>query len=222
MGCDGISCKKLESPGCVDPRFDDCPLEPIKCIWDNVCPKIREITQCSKGGIKGYTTYELSLELKKDTFNIYAIYGNKDNTMYVPPAKNTYSILGTNIGGVNPIYYEKYHSIAKYDSWLTIGITNGDKNKELSSIGIQFDPWNEDTPLIIDDGAIFLLDARKKVVKDNVYIIGHLTVKNNLNDKLIINAQGYKRINKKRLVPWNDYDIIFPIKPLVKDGSNGH
>ena len=45
-----------------------------------VCPIVREITHCSTGGIPGYTTYELSLQvINEDVYNIYALFG--DNTL---------------------------------------------------------------------------------------------------------------------------------------------
>ena len=182
---------------------------------------MREITHCSKGGIKGYTTYELSLELNKDVYNIYVMYGTEKNIMYIPPAKNEYSLLGANVGGVNPVYYNKYQTDAKYDSWLTLGITDGDTNHDLSSIGIKFDDWSPDNPLIIKDGAIFVVDATKKVVTGNTYVIGHLTVKNDMRDEVIINVQGHKHRNKI-LVPWITTGIRFPIKPLTKIINNGH
>ena len=223
MGCTTEKCKTLDKARCVDPNYhsNDCKLEPIKCVWDNVCPVMREITHCSKGGIKGYTTYELSLELNKDVYNIYVMYGTEKNMMYIPPAKNEYSLLGANVGGVNPVYYNKYQSDAKYDSWLTVGITEGDTDHVLSSIGIKFDDWSTDKPLTIKNGAIFVVDATKKVVTGNTYVIGHLTVKNDMSDEVIINVQGFKHRNK-RLVPWITNGIRFPIKPLVKVINNGH
>jgi len=224
MGCTGEICKKMEKAKCVDPRYhegDDCRVKPIPCTWDNVCPVMREITHCSQGGIKGYTTYELSLELKKDVYNVYVMYGTHDNTMYIPPAKNEYSLLGSNIGGVNPIYYNKQHNGIGYDSWLTIGITGGDMKHELSSIGIKFDNWSAESPLIVDNGAIFLINARQKVVTGNNLVIGHLTVKNDMSDIVNINVQGYKKLGK-RLIPWTTNDIKFPIEPLTNDSHNGH
>ena len=227
MGCTTEKCKTLDKARCIDPSYhsNECKLEPIKCVWDNVCPVMREITHCSKGGIKGYTTYELSLELNKDVYNIYVMYGTEKNMMYIPPAKNEYSLLGANVGGVNPAYYNKYHSDAKYDSWLTLGITEGDTNHDLSSIGIKFDDWSTDKPLTIKNGAIFVVDAAKKVVTGNTYVIGHLTVKNDMSDEVIINVQGFKHHNQ-RLVPWITTGVKFPIKPLVKPlvniTNNGH
>ena len=149
------------------------------------------------------------------------MYGTHENTMYIPPAKNEYSLLGANIGGVNPIYYKKYHSVAEYDSWLTLGITDGDTKHELSSVGIKFDDWSQDKPLIINNGAIFLINAREKVVTGNKYVIGHLTVKNDMSDVVRINVQGYKK-HGERLVPWTATDIRFPIESFIKDAHNGH
>ena len=106
-----------------------------------------------------------------------------------------------------------------------MGITGGDTDHVLSSIGIKFDDWSTDKPLTIKNGAIFVVDATKKVVTGNTYVIGHLTVKNDMSDEVIINVQGFKHHNQ-RLVPWITTGVRFPIKPLVKPlvniTNNGH
>ena len=44
---------------------------------------------------------------------------------------------------------------AAYDSWLTVGITDGDASGALGTIGIPFDQWTDTIPITVTDGAVF-------------------------------------------------------------------
>lgn len=44
---------------------------------------------------------------------------------------------------------------AQYDSWLTVGITRGDANGDLSSIGLDLAAWTDASDLVSTDGAVF-------------------------------------------------------------------
>ena len=46
--------------------------------------------------------------------------------------------FGTSIGGANPAFFE-YNADAEFDSWLTVGLTDGSDLNAISSIGIEFD-----------------------------------------------------------------------------------
>ena len=49
---------------------------------------------------------------------------------------------GTNVGGVNPaLIIPGTSDSSAYDSWLTIGKTEGDGAGELTPIGIDWDAW---------------------------------------------------------------------------------
>jgi len=140
--------------------------------------------------LNGYTTYEVSLVLKENysNGNIYAIYGDHGHPMTIPPAYQIENI-GVDIGGTNPIINKNIPE-DKYDSWLTIGIHNSNIVGKVSSIGIDFDDWDEYHGIIVDDGAVFLIDPTVKLSKTNKYIIGHLTLKNTEDHTLNINVQG--------------------------------
>ena len=84
-----------------------------------------------------------------------------------------------------------------YDSWLTIGIHDSNILGKISSIGIDFDDWDEYHGIIVDDGAVFLIDPTLKLSKTNKYIIGHLTLKNTEDHTLNINVQGLMDVRLK-------------------------
>ena len=199
----------LYSPPAPPPPPCSIPYE--DCAGEYVCPKITEITQCSEGGIDGYTTYQLSLVVKHHNVkNIYAIYGNDEHggdLMTIPPAFQIDNSFGSDIGGTNP-YFLTYDPDIEFDSWLTIGITNGDPHNKLSTIGIDFTKWDEETPLQIGNGAVFVMDPEEVIVTGNEYIIAQLTIPNTESYTVIVNAQG-KNINIRDVERWKQENIIF-------------
>ena len=170
----------------------ECPIPPTYCDSEYVCPKVTEVTHCSRDGISGYTTYQLSLVVHNPTVrNIYAIYGDTqfgEHPMSFPPAYQGTSIYGSNIGGIAPEIVA-INSDAAYDSWLTIGLTGGDKNNELSSVGIDFNSWTIDTGIYTTNAAVFLMDSDEDII-DSETIIAQLTIPDDLIEDVIINVQG--------------------------------
>lgn len=194
---------------------DSCPLDRQICQPHNkVCPVSTEITHCSNGGIPGYTTYELSLKLLDDEiFNIFALYGNDDsqghNIMTIPASYQAKNVFNSDFGGV-PQEIISINPNLMYDSWLTIGVTDGDMDHIISSIGIDFNNWNEMNDLTIDNGAIFLLDPQSENIinNDNNIVIGHLTIRSGLRETAIINVQGKTNDGGS----WKQDRIVFDLK----------
>jgi len=206
-GCDMCLCNEIHNPECPIP-YEDCN--------GKVCPKVTEITHCSEGGIPGYTTYQLSLIIKdKNIKNIYALFGptGDQHVMIIPRAYQITNTFGSNIGGIS----ESLISInpdSEYDSWLTIGITDGDQSNKLGTIGIDYEFWSVDSPLSIRDGAIFLLDPTEEHTGE--IIIGQLTIPVSRHEEAIINVQG--KLNDGS--SWIQYDIQFPLNPPIIIGSD--
>ena len=90
----------------------------------------RSITQTSTAGgsadLAGYTTYQLSLDPVDPTGNVYAVYGDSQNELSLPPAFQVAPPFGANLGGTNHAFWE-FKPEAEYDSWLTAGITDAHK-----------------------------------------------------------------------------------------------
>ena len=188
-----------------------CPIPYLDCNSEYVCPKVTEVTQCSGGGISGYTTYQLSLVIKNPNVkNIYAMYGDDtpvDNIMKIPPAYQGSRIFNNNIGGIAPEIIAINHD-AMYDSWLTIGLTNGDPLNKIASVGIDFNSWTEDNPIHTTDGAIFITNPDEIVIAGSEYIMAQITIPTGVTEKVIINVQG--RLDN--LESWNEYQIEFDLE----------
>ena len=139
-------------------------------------------------GVDGFTTYRIKLHLGPDAASVYTIFGTEDHRIIFPPAYHCAAPFGVDVGGVNPAFFEVASSdatgFAQYDSWLTVGITDGDTSNLLSSLGIDFRSWDEDHELLSDEGtggAVFWMDpesAADVVVEgaDRSVVIAQLTI----------------------------------------------
>ncbi len=222
-GCNMCACNSLP-PDTNNQEL--CPIPYQECNNEYVCPKVTEITHCGEGGISGYTTYQLSLVVQNpNIMNIYALFGdNKFNTftpagqLVVPGAYQVSNIFGTNLGGVPESTYQ-FSKNSMYDSWLTIGITDGDPENKLGTIGIDFESWNLNTPLIVDNGAVFLLDPEERSTNLEEIVVGQLTIPNDVSANMILNVQGKFFGNNQGT--WKEYQINFEIVPPVRIDGEG-
>ncbi len=175
-----------------------CPLQQPSCEgYTYLCPKLTEITNCNEDGIEGYTTFRLSVITKPNMNiqNLYALYGDVDGEpLHLPPAYQSSFNYGSNLGGVNPFIMNTYPD-TKYDSWLTIGLSEGDNNNDLSSIGVNFENWSEQNSLDITNGAVFLMDPEEKIIYGDEYLLAQITVRKNSNPIVVLNVQGKTTLN---------------------------
>lgn len=186
-----------------------CPLTYNK-LNNYLSPKITQISSCSIDKLEGYNTYQISLILNNDYLNnnIYAIFGDESNgplPMIIPPSYQIEGVFGSNLGGVSDSIL-KLNPDSMYDSWLTIGIVDGDLDDKISSIGIDFDEWTNINGLNILNGAVFLMNPNEKIININEYIIGQFTILNNDNLNVILNAQGKNLLTNEA---WSQYNIEF-------------
>ena len=107
-----------------------------------IVPGIRKVVEGnSTHGIDGYTTWQLTVQMFGNAENAYTIYGSKDAPLIMPPVyKCNCAPFGSNIGGTNPAFW-KYKPEAQWDSWLTIGVTDGNQDNAISSVGFSYDTW---------------------------------------------------------------------------------
>ena len=195
-----------------------CSIPYNDCNNEFVCPKITEVTDCGENGLQGYSTYRLSLIVKNSKVrNIYAIYGDEDNSpkpMIIPPAYQSIINFNSNIGGVLPAIVN-IDPDTRYDSWLTIGITDGNGDNEISTVGIDFSAWSENAGIHTTNGAVFTVDPEINVVNGDEYVVAQITIPNDRSVELTLNAQG--KTNCKECNPnnnsWKQEEIIFSIVP---------
>lgn len=203
-GCDLCECNII------------CPIKYAECD-DYVCPKVIEISSCLIDNLNGYTTYELSLVINENSLarNIFAIFGNEVNLphhMTIPPAYQIDGFLGSNLGGV-PYEMIQINPNSAYDSWLTVGITDGDLDNKVSTVGIDFSEWSLTNGLNINNGAVFLMDPEEEIVSGNEYVIAQLTISDNQVTEVVLNAQGKKKdLNSDA---WVQTDIHFQLDTVT-------
>jgi hypothetical protein len=207
-----------EIPSCSIPYHD--------CDSEFVCPKITEVTSCGENGLSGYSTYRLSLIIKNPIVqNIYAIYGDDEHSlkpMIIPPAYQSIINFNSNIGGVLPAIIN-IDSDAQYDSWLTIGLTDGNSNNEVMTVGIDFSTWSETSGIHTTNGAVFTMNPEINIVDGNEYIIAQITIPNDRSTEVTLNAQGRKECNSncnKDNRSWMQEGIVFNIIPPTPNNQN--
>jgi hypothetical protein len=118
----------------------------------------------------GYTTYRCSMQLMGDATNLYTVFGTAAHPMYIPQAFQTPLPFGVHVGGVNPAFLSvpacgvghqadggNGHACG-HDSWLTVGLTDGNDKDLISHIGIDWASWTEEQGLTVDNGAIFWMN----------------------------------------------------------------
>ena len=99
-------------------------------------------------------TIDIYLNAPSDT-QTYALYGAASTLdMYVPAAFQYPGPFGRDVGQPDPFLLSSTPDLDK-DSFLTIGDLD---DKMISSVGIDFGTWSSDAALVVDDGAVFILD----------------------------------------------------------------
>jgi hypothetical protein len=139
-------------------------------------------------GVAGHTTYRLSLRLRADIRNVYAIYGDKEHPMVIPPAHQNEN-FGQDVGGVSPIFVS-HSSEAGFDSWLTVGIDDGKDVGRLGHIGIPFSSWSATSGMNVTGGAVFWMEPPKSPAC-NSSLVAQLTVPSGSAYVATLSAQGH-------------------------------
>ncbi len=205
-----------------------CSIPYNDCDNEYVCPKITEITDCGENGLDGYSTYRLSLIVKNSEIkNIYAIYGDDINSpkpLIIPPAYQSIINFNSNIGGVLPTIIN-IDPDSQYDSWLTIGVTDGNDDNEISTIGIDFSSWTETSGIHSTNGAVFTIDPEINIVEGDEYIVAQITIPNTRSTTLTLNAQGKTKCEEnnncnKDNRAWKQEGIIFNIVPPTNNQNS--
>ena len=153
------------------------------------------VSEVMVDGIQGHTTYRVAVHIGGDARNIYTIYGqstagSQDHPMEIPAARQVATPFGVDVGGVNSAFFSVSDE-SQYDSWLTVGLTTGDTNNVISSVGILWDQWHETSGLHITDGAVFWMDPENgPQVASKDPVVMQLTVPNGCSFHGVFNAQG--------------------------------
>lgn len=91
---------------------------------------------------------------------------------------------------------------AAYDSWLTVGLTQGESNSAVSVIGEDFDKWDDNNGLTTSNGAVFWMNPNHgpsktdadgyegKLKAGGEIVVAQLTVKAGGSYEAQVNCQG--------------------------------
>ena len=113
------------------------------------------ITQIGSGD--SGTTVQLVATLDAAKSNVYAMAGTSDQSLSFPAAFQVAAPFGADIGGVNPAFFP-VNAAAEFDSWVSVGPTDGSAGAAISAIGVDFAAWTASAGLTTDNGAIFWMN----------------------------------------------------------------
>ena len=138
--------------------------------------------------------------------------------MIIPPSYQSESgVFNSHLGGISDEMLS-FSPTSQYDSWLTIGILDGDLEHRLSSVGFDFNDWSETHELEVTNGAIFLLNPNELIVDHNEYIVAQLTLPSDETNEVILNVQGEFIFRTDSA--WVERNVVFHIRPPIH--NNGH
>ena len=120
--------------------------------------------------------------------NVFTIYGDEGSAMSFPPAYQADASLGgASVGGVSPAFV-KPEAGMKPDSWLTVGITDGDTAGALGNVGLDWDGWGPSSGLYTDNGAVFWMAPDQ--APGGTVVVAQLTVPTGVDFTVTLNAEG--------------------------------
>ena len=173
----------------------------------------------SSAQMDGYTTYALGVRPKSgaDVSTIYTIFGSPSAArMQFPAAFQAAAPFGADIGGTNPLFVT-YLPTAACDSWLTVGVTEGNAAMAISTVGIDFTQWSEDQPLTVENGAVFWMhpDAAPKLTHTGGAVqIAQLTIPTATAWRAVVNVQG-KNAGAEAGRDWQHHGLVFDNEPYM-------
>ncbi len=145
----------------------------------------------STTGISGMTTYRLMFSLVPGMENVYAMAGEDSHPLSFPPAFQVAAPFGVDIGGVNPAFID-FNRQAEFDSWLTIGVTDGSNPGAISaSPGFDFSGWSSSGALgPFPNAAIFWMDPDAGPGGRDPICMGQVTVSTSSSPRATALLQG--------------------------------
>ena len=142
-------------------------------------------------GISGYQTWRVIATPSGSAANVYTVYGQAGAPMQLPSAYQVAAPFGADTGGTNPAFWA-VSSEAQYDSWITVGLTNGDSSSSLASIGLDFNSWaDSDYGYTCDDCAVFWMAPDSAPSGDTT--LAQFTVRSGSTSQATFGLQGRSR-----------------------------
>jgi hypothetical protein len=153
-----------------------------------------------------YTTYRFVASLHDTAANLYAIEGTHTYPMQIPAAYQVAAPFGASIGGAQPAFFPIANNaalgFAEFDSWLTVGPTDGAASG-LSTLGIDFSSWTESSGLFVEDGSVFHMDPTTAPGGD--VTVCQLTVPSGSSGTVSMGMQGHAASGGD----WDVHHVVF-------------
>ena len=128
------------------------------------------------------TTVRLTITLDATQENVYAMAGTDTAiALVIPPAYQCATPFGADIGGANPAFFAIANNAAlgyaEFDSWLTIGVTDGSAPGAITaSPGFDLGTWTDSAGLSEDNAAIFYMEPSAGPGGSDPIVMAQMTV----------------------------------------------
>lgn len=147
-------------------------------------------------GPSGYQTWRVIATPTGVAANVYTLYGQAGAPMQLPSAYQVATPFGVDTGGTNPSFWAIANNaalgFAEYDSWLTVGLTEGDSSAALASIGLDFTAWAESAyGYTCNDCAVFWMSPDS--APSGSTTVAQITIQSGTTDTIRFGLQGRAR-----------------------------
>ena len=184
-----------------------------------------------------HTTYRVVVHLEGESENVYTIFGDRaveagsPAQLQFPASYQCPPPFGADTGGTNPAFWALANGpetgYSQFDSWLTVGITEGDTTAELSNIGLTFRSWDQHTPLtsdVLTGGAVFWMSPERATLSvgtGRTVTIAQLTLADGVSSTASFGAQGQaftREVSSSDKMDWVEHCITV----VVGGAQSGH
>ena len=132
-----------------------------------------------------WQTHRLLATLGDSAQNVYSMFGSSSSPLAFPPAYQVAAPFGADIGGTDPAFWSLGDSDSQFDSWLTVGLSEGMSSGEISSIGMDWEAWTADAGLSVDDGALFWMVPDDGPSGGSAVVLAQMTVPSDFTSSTI-------------------------------------
>ena len=132
-----------------------------------------------------WQTHRLLATLGDSAQNVYSMFGSSSSPLAFPPAYQVAAPFGADIGGTDPAFWSLGDSDSQFDSWLTVGLSEGMSSGEISSIGMDWQAWTADAGLSVDDGALFWMVPDDGPSGGSAVVLAQMTVPSDFTSSTI-------------------------------------
>eukprot|EP01047_Picozoa_sp_COSAG01_P010849 COSAG01_NODE_468_length_16589_cov_4.457429_10_plen_663_part_00 len=216
-GGDGSSCTDCAGTPHGTAVIDVCGLC-SDSIWSQCHPATTGITQVSASVDSAHVTVRLTVSLHKDASTLYSVVGSSSGALTLPPAYQVAPPFGRNVGGVSPALFP-VRAEAEFDSYLTVGLTNGDPSNSLSSVGLDWTKWDASTGVVNSNCAVFWMSPPKTTARRGAdIVVAQLTLPSSAGPTTVTMGLVGKT---KTGHDWRDDGVSWQLMATGSDGGGG-